>query len=560
MPVPASFNDLVTDAAERDHVGDIWYQREIFVPPGWHGRRVVLRCDAATHRATVWLGAVQVAEHTGGYTPFEADVSAHVRHGEPMLLTIRVNNELTAHTIPPGRVEKRTDGSRVQRYFHDFYNYAGLHRSVWLYATPVEHIDDVTVDTDLVAGVGQVRYRASVRGHGPTWAELRDQAGRLVARAEGTEGSLTVPDARRWHPGAPYLYRLEVCHGNDRYPVNVGIRTVRVDGARLLVNGEAIHLRGFGMHEDAPLRGKGHDDSRMVRDFALLEWVGANSFRTSHYPYAEEVLDYADRRGFMVIGETAAVGLHQGLGPEATPGAPSFGPGAADEVTRDAHLDALRELILRDKNHPSVIAWSIANEPDSADPGARAYLAPVVALARSLDPTRPICFANAGGATPDRDTVTDLFDLICLNRYYGWYVDTADLVTARARLTEELLAWRSTYDKPILITEFGVDTMPGLHSLPAQMWSEEFQRDFLAMSMEVFASIDAVVGEHVWNFADFATAQTIHRVGGNRKGVFTRDRQPKAAAHWLRERWRSSVDGSGAGSVGPNGAGLARDL
>jgi beta-glucuronidase len=77
------------------------------------------------------------------------------------------------------------------------------------------------------------------------------------------------------------------------------------------------------------------------------------------------------------------------------------------------------------------------------------------------------------------------------------------------------------------------------------MWSEEFQRDFLAMSMEVFAGIDAVVGEHIWNFADFATAQTIHRVGGNRKGVFTRDRQPKAAAHWLRDRWRSDPAAGG---------------
>jgi beta-glucuronidase len=317
---------------------------------------------------------------------------------------------------------------------------------------------------------------------------------------------------------------------------------VRVDGTRLLINDEPFQFRGFGMHEDAPLRGRGHDDARMVRDFALLDWVGANSFRTSHYPYAEEVLDYADQRGFVVIDETPAVGLHLSLGMMGVAGARTFVPGEVDEHTREAHLSAVRELIVRDKNHPSVVAWSLANEPDTTDPGARDYFLPVVAQARELDPTRPVCFANVGGATPDLDTVTDLFDLVCLNRYYGWYVDTADLVTARVHLTEELRAWQDTYAKPIIISEFGVDAMPGLHTLPAQMWSEEFQRDYLAMSMDVFAGLDAVIGEHVWNFADFATPQMVHRVGGNRKGVFTRDRQPKSAAHWLRERWNPGHD------------------
>ncbi len=95
MPVPASYNDLVTDPAERDYVGDVWYQREVWVPGSWAGRRIVLRCDAATHHGTMWAGDTQVAEHTGGYTPFEADVTALVRLGEPLRVTLRVGNELT---------------------------------------------------------------------------------------------------------------------------------------------------------------------------------------------------------------------------------------------------------------------------------------------------------------------------------------------------------------------------------------------------------------------------------------------------------------------------------
>ena len=124
---------------------------------------------------------------------------------------------------------------------------------------------------------------------------------------------LTVDDVRPWRPGDGYLYDLTVeLWGDDDRPVDsyslpVGIRTVEVSGSRSLINGEPFYFRGFGMHEDSPLRGKGHDDVVMVHDFALLQWLGANSFRTSHYPYAEEVLDHADRHGFVVIDEAPAV-------------------------------------------------------------------------------------------------------------------------------------------------------------------------------------------------------------------------------------------------------------
>ena len=100
----------------------------------------------------------------------------------------------------------------------------------------------------------------------------------------------------------------------DRYVLPVGIRTVRVEGSRFLINDEPFYFRGFGMHEDLNVRGRGHDDASTVHDFALLRWLGANSFRTSHYPYAEEVLDLADQFGIVVIDETAAVGLNLGVG------------------------------------------------------------------------------------------------------------------------------------------------------------------------------------------------------------------------------------------------------
>jgi beta-glucuronidase len=171
-------------------------------------------------------------------------------------------------------------------------------------------------------------------------------------------------------------------------------------------------------------------------------------------------------------------------------------------------------------------------------PEARAYFEPLATETRELDRTRPIAFANVMGSTPDRDVLTDLFDVVMLNRYFGWYASPGDLASAEVELEAEIAAWVDAYDKPIIFTEYGADTMPGIHEVVPGMWSEEYQADLLAMFHRVFDRFDAVVGEQIWNFADFATVPGVMRVDGNKKGVFTRERRPKAAARELRRRWR----------------------
>ena len=548
IPVPASFNDLFGTAAAHDHVGDVWYQTVARIPHGWGGDRIVLRFDAATHSAIVWVRETQVVDHEGGYTPFEADVTELVEPGAEVRITAVVSNVLTWHTIPPGYVVETAGGARRQQLFHDFFNYAGLHRTVWLYRTPTSFVEDVTVTTGLDGSTGTVGYEVETGGGGDVevTAILRDAEGGEVARARGVTGELAVEDVRPWRPGEGYLYDLTVeLHDGggalvDTYALPVGIRTVRVDGSRFLINEEPFHFRGFGKHEDAAVRGKAHDNVFMVHDFALMEWLGANSFRTSHYPYAEEVLEFADRHGIVVIDETPAVGINSGLAAGAFGADPhtTFSPDTVNEVTQEAHRRAIRELIARDKNHPCVVLWSIANEPESVTPESRAYFEPLAAETRRLDPTRPIGFANVMTSTPDVDVITDLFDVVMLNRYYGWYVSPGDLASAEAALDAEISSWVTAYDKPILFTEYGADTYPGVHDIVPGPWSEEYQAEVIAMFHRVFDRFDAVVGEQIWNFADFATAPGVMRVDGNKKGVFTRERRPKAAAHMLRRRWR----------------------
>jgi beta-glucuronidase len=552
MAVPASFNDIAADAEVRDYFGDVWYQTNVWVPRGWQGRRIVLHFESATHRATVWVNDVEVMSHEGGYTPFEADITDHVTAGQQVRITALINNTLHWQSIPPGVIEDTPAGKR-QRYWHDFFNYAGIHRSVWLSATDPAHITDITITTDLDGDNGVINYTVAAEGADDleTNLILRNAEGTEVATDIGSSGTLSVPSVHKWAPGDGYLYDLEIqlVRGDtvvDSYHQSVGVRTIEVDGIRFLINGEPFYFTGFGKHEDLPVIGKGHNDAYLLHDFTLLDWIGANSFRTSHYPYSEDVLNYADRQGIVIIDETAAVGLNMGLGGGifGSQGYQTFSPDTANDATQEVHAQAIRELIARDKNHPSVVLWSIANEPESDTEGAENYFRPLFDVAREADPTRPVGFVNVMLAPHGKCRVSQFGDVLMLNRYYGWYVNTGDLAGAEIAWEEELRGWASE-GKPIIITEYGADTYPGLHTLvAASPWTEEYQVEYLDMNHRVFDRIDAVVGEQMWNFADFATTSGIMRVGGNKKGAFTRDRQPKTAAYALRRRWRKDLGGS----------------
>lgn len=542
MPVPASYNDITQDAAIRDHIGDAWYEKMFFVPVSWQDKRIILRIGSATHHATVWVNGEKTVEHKGGYLPFEADVTTIVKAGEENRVTVAVSNVLDWTTLPPGQIRKLEDdmhpeGYQIQDYFHDFFNYSGIHRPVRLYSTPGTYIDDVTVTTDIDGTDGIVFYDVTTAGGNPAVrVRFLDENGKEVAKKDGTSGELVVKKARLWEPGDGYLYTLLIetitGHGTveDRYRLPIGIRTVRVTEKEFLINGKPFYFKGFGKHEDMDIRGKGLDRAVIVKDFNLLKWIGANSFRTSHYPYSEELMNLADREGFAIIDESPAVGMNS-----FSPRNPYFCEERIHDATLENHIQVMEELIKRDKNHPCVVMWSVANEAATFEEGAEPYFKKVAEVTRKLDPSRPITIVNS--SRPDQCRVAQFFDVVCLNRYYSWYFDPGHLELIEYQLEQELKAWHDLIGKPVMLTEYGADTIDGFHQDPPVMFSEEYQCEFLDQYHKVFDELDFFIGEHVWNFADFATKQGITRIIGNRKGVFTRQRQPKAAAHILRKRW-----------------------
>lgn len=550
IPVPCSWNDLFDDA--RDYFGTAWYETEFQLDSGWRGRRVTLRFGSAVYRARVWLNGEYLGEHLGGHLPFAFDVTGLAHDGRPNRLSVSVENKPLLDRVPsiPDPKTARMYQVDFPQTAYDFFPYCGLHRPVVLYATPDTHVQDVTVTTGLTGSTGVVDVAFAVNGawSGPATLTLtggpKPVSIAVEVKAGAGLGQLHLPGVRPWSPDDPFLYRLSVRLGAgdaavDEYALKIGVRTIEVHGSELRLNGKPVFLTGFGKHEDFAVHGKGLDLPVLVRDFELLKWIGANSFRTSHYPYSEEAMMLADEYGLLVIAEGPGVSLV------------FMDPPEIIEARYRQLSGAITELVHRDKNHPCIILWSLANEPipkpfhtvndvppGAVDAGTR-FFERLFAHARTLDKTRPVALCSVQNGPP---AWVAQGDVICTNSYNGWYAVSGQIELAVATLDKELATLRSYCgDKPVFFTEFGADAVAGVHSQPPEMWSEDYQAALIEAYYKALRKHPFVIGTHPWAFADFKTAQGIMRVGSlNQKGVFTRDRRPKLAAHRLRELWTAA--------------------
>jgi beta-glucuronidase len=560
VAVPGSLNEQLAERGYRDFAGPAWLSKRFEVPAHFAGKRLRLRLNSADLRASVWLDGEHLGDHEAPFLPAEFELGERLRAGEEALLVVRLDGRLDpAHPLPGIDAQAYQDERRPRDEIHppvryDFFPFIGLHRLPQLVAEPQGGFETLRADTDfdVATGAGHARVAITHRGgqngdpsRYQTRLRLRDAEGALVAEsthpleAGETAIDLRLPDARPWSPQSPALYRLEAELQRDgeivdRYTLQIGFRRFAVNGLQMELNGAPVELRGFGMHEDFPVVGKGQLLPLTVKDFELLRWIGANSLRTSHYAYAEETLDMADRRGVLVISEIASVNLDFRR---------------VDASTLPRHCAMIDAQIARDRSHACVVAWSLTNEPGYLAEAeykaqAGAYFEGLFAHARQLDPSRPLTAANVGGRHGLHDPLYGHCDFLALNRYVGWYEAPAQLDRAVTMLRDELDALAARYGKPILISEFGADAIAGMHASTDQLFTEEYQARFIAAYWRLIERHPAVFGGHVWNFADFRTAQHHRRVVFNHKGVFTRTRDPKMAAWTLRRLWRGeSVEG-----------------
>lgn len=542
MPVPASMNDVVTEYDLREYVGKVAYET-LFSCPVEKGREYRVRIGAASHKCKVYLNGEYIGGSESAFLPVDLLLPALKENNR---LTVVIDNRLDYHTLPSGRIVNGNDlfvydqlgkyavsgdkdrfPKEKQIINHDFYNYTGIHRSVLIYSLPEKHIDDIVIRT--VVNGDYHAVSAELKGDGTDAVyTVTDENDEIVS--SGRTGGIHIKDPHLWQVGKSYLYTLTVRTATDCYREKFGIRKISFDDRSLYVNDEPVYLKGFGMHEDFPVIGKGNNSAVNIRDFELLKWINANCFRTSHYPYAEEIMDLADEYGMLVVDEVPAVGCNNW--PDYT-----YGKDRLDDVTLALHKNSLRIMLERDKNHPCMAMVSVANEAATYEDASREYFSEVIGYVRSLTDL-PVTTAELTRSC-EGNKIGDLVDFIGLNRYFGWYDEIGNIKAAEPLLKRDLEAYYKQFGKPIIMFEFGAEGIEGLHSAPALAFSEEYQTEFLKEYSRVFDELPYVQGELVWNFADFMTKQGTIRVNGNRKGVFTRERQPKSAAFYLKERWKN---------------------
>ena len=353
------------------------YRRTFELAAGWaEAAAVVLRFDGVESLYRVWVNGTEIGIGTGSRLAQEFDVTPAVRPGRN-LLVVRVHQWSAASYLED----------------QDQWWLPGIFRDVTLLARPVAGIDDVWLQTPYLgndAGAG-TQATAEAAGAGAVIPEIRagDDAYpitlsvpelglEVVWNSAADVGPVPVPQVEPWSAESPRLYEAHVSNGAETLTLRIGFRTVEIRGDRFLVNGRRVVFHGVNRHEANPDLGRVFDEEFVRADLAMMKQFNVNAIRTSHYPPHPRVLELADELGFWVILEND-LETH-GFEAHGWTGNPSDDP-----AWRDAYLDRMQRTVERDKNHPSIVMWSLGNEA-----GTGSNLAAIAAWTHARDAGRPV--------------------------------------------------------------------------------------------------------------------------------------------------------------------------
>ena len=428
IAVPGSWNEQLEEAGLLHYVGLVWYRKKFFVPAEWKDTTIFIRFGSADYFSKVWINGNLLGENNLGFLPFEFDITKYVNLGEEAEVVVSLDNHLNDESIPQGITAKHyLDENRLREETFpaarfDFSPFGGLHRPVYIISKPKTHLTSIKVETRISGSTGIVDVSGKINSEvsGSVLLNIKsknfDKNTFVKISGNSFDAHIKIEDCIFWSNINPHLYNLKLILLNaevevDEYSLPIGIREVKILNNKLYLNGKEIYLKGFGKHEDFSVIGKGLLLPLMVKDFQMMKWINANSFRTSHYPYAEEMMFYADKKGILVIDEIPAVSLDFRY---------------VNDNNLVTHKEYIHRLFERDYNHPSVIIWALGNEPNLVGDGgyyngkAKKYWHEIFAYSRELDPVRPKTVPNCLRAGIN-DPVLELSDIVSINRYYGWY-------------------------------------------------------------------------------------------------------------------------------------------
>ncbi|MEJ7817233.1 MAG: glycoside hydrolase family 2 TIM barrel-domain containing protein [Thermoleophilaceae bacterium] len=542
VSVPNDFNGA-EKKLNRASVG--WYRRELRLPRKPAGTRWIVRFEAAGYGTTVFLNGRVVGRHTGNYLPFEVDLRG-LRPGRNRLV-VRVSSLRRPTDLTHWR------RARFHRYGNGpWWNFGGIHREVTI--RPARGVDVARAQAlprmACPTCPAHVQVRALVRNLGPRALRPRVTAlldGRSIqlaspvlapgGRAEAV-GDLTIERPRLWDIRRPAGYGLVVRAtgggGGARYRTWFGVRDVRKLGdGRVLLNGRPLHVKGISVHEDDPRVGSAWGPRQRARLLRRIDDLGANLVR-AHYPLHPALLEALDRRG-VLVWDQAPVNLVQN-------------DNWARPDVRRAAVRVNEQTVLRDRGHPSVIAFSVANElPIPVRRGQIEFMRRAAARVRALDPTRLVALDRVAryGAPDDAHPAFRVFDALGVNEYFGWY--RGALPPRPPAYTDKLAPYLDRLHRlqpgaALFLTEFGAEAnRPG----PArEKGTYAFQAGYLRRHVAAAATRPYLNGSIVWVMSDFR----VHSAwsGGNpkpkppynQKGIIGADGRPKPGYFEVRRLFR----------------------
>jgi beta-glucuronidase len=500
VTVPNAWN--ATDESDASFGGAVgWYRKDFRLPSNDRAGSWVVRFESVNYRAKVWLNGELVGEHEGAYVPWEVPTLGLTRTGVNRLV-IRVDNRRGRSDVPKGgdRANGRPGGG--------WWNYGGLLREVYLRSFEGVDVEAVRVRAELGPTQERARLRFRVQLDNPSDRDVRFRLRTTVGDIEhetpprviGSGGrralffTVNVPEPRLWMPKAPELYNVGVTAMRGRralsgYRLKFGIREIRVsDDGLLLINGRRARLFGASIHEDHPVRGGALSPADRRRDMRLIRDLGAGIIR-SHYPLHPHYLEMADRMGVMVWDQVPV--YSQGYKGFAVPG-----------VTEKS-LAYVRAMVARDQNHPSVLAWSIANElsarmtEDQVD-----YIRRAARLLDRIDPTRLRTIDIFGWPQNPPADVYHRLDAVGINNYFGWYPGPNGQSEDKDRLGPFLDQMREYYPElALFVTEFGAESN---REGPAdRKGTYAFQQELLRHHIETYRRKSYLNGAVAWILRDF---------------------------------------------------------
>ncbi len=475
------------------------------------GGNIRLYFGGVSFRAHVLLDGVEVADHYGAFTSFDA-VVRNVPDGDHTL-TVEVDNrfgEDSALHVP-----------------NDYYSYGGITRPVTIEQLPDVYVDGIAVTTVQTASGWQVHADAvvkSVSEDAQTVNAVLTIAGKAFTQAitipANGESAMNVTadfeNVTAWTPETPALYTIEaeICSesAHDDLIDRFGFREITVSGNDLLLNGRKLRLMGFNRHEEYGTFGCSVPVDAMAEDIMMMKDMHANCVRTCHYPNDPRFLDLCDEMGLLVWEEAHARGLKENQMRN-----PNFLP-----QTRAC----IHEMIAQHRNHPSIFIWGCLNEcADDCDYGADCYRE-AYRLLHELDGSRPMTAAllERPGSRVFGDS-----DVVSVNIYPRWYHETPVSVSLANKIQE--IEANGGANKPIIVSEIGAGAVYGCHDpLVAPKWSEERQCTILEEQIEGVLANPKCSGVFLWQFADCRVTEewAMHRPKThNNKGVVDEYRRPK---------------------------------